>query len=146
MQKSKHILFLWEPPHALEYSVRRQRLGLKKLFSCPKQEKSLTISKKYDNIKLPTMAGTRTVDNTFSQALTLGWIVVAITTMARMRVCSTSIEPMLVAGRIIRSAPCFLWHYGLEVVKKYFFKTQNRRFMTKYLYPNSLKFDSNLHK
>ena len=83
-------------------------MGLKKLFSCPKQEKSLTISKKYDNIKLPTMAGTRTVDNTWSQARTLGWIVVAITTMARMRVCSTSIVSMDGTTPIIRSAPCFL--------------------------------------
>ena len=124
--------------------MRRQRLGLKKLFSCPKQEKSLTISKKYGNIKLPTMAGTRTVDNTFSQALTLGLIVVAITTMARMRVCSTSIVTMDGATPIIRSAPCFLpLNYGLKIVKKYFFKTQ-KRFLIKYLYHNSLKFSSNL--
>ena len=41
-------------------------------------------------------------------ALHLGLIVVAITTTALMLACSTLIEPMQVAGRTIRSAPCFL--------------------------------------
>ena len=39
-------------------------------------------------------------------ALTLGWIVVAIATVARVLVFSTLVGPMLVAGRILRSAPC----------------------------------------
>ena len=60
-------------------------------------------------------------------AFALGLLVVAITPTALVLACSTLIVPLQVAGRIIRSAPCFLpLNYELKIVKKFFFKTQSR--------------------
>ena len=43
-----------------------------------------------------------------STALPLGWVVVAITALDRVRVCSTSLGGVDGALPVLRSAPCFL--------------------------------------